>query len=88
VHHEDYNCVLCTTQDEETLLHLFFQCSFSKWCWRFLDIEWNTALRCDANNSEKKLQLQNFQGSAHYSYMDDLVPLYFISQQMEEHYTC
>ncbi|TVU36350.1 hypothetical protein EJB05_18282, partial [Eragrostis curvula] len=41
----DYTCVLCTGQVEETLIHLFFECPFSVWCWRFVNISWNTALQ-------------------------------------------
>jgi hypothetical protein len=48
-------------------------------------VEYSTATRCDANNSEK-LQLQNFQVLIT-ARVNDLVPLYFISQQMEEYYT-
>jgi hypothetical protein len=40
----DYNCVLCTINVEETLQHLFFECSFNKWCWRFVNVYWNTQL--------------------------------------------
>jgi hypothetical protein len=29
---QDYTCVLCNDNIEENLLHLFFECSFSKWC--------------------------------------------------------
>ncbi|RCV38080.1 hypothetical protein SETIT_8G113200v2, partial [Setaria italica] len=25
----------------ETLAHLFFTCTFSQWCWRFLHIRWD-----------------------------------------------
>jgi hypothetical protein len=39
-----YNCVLCSSNVEETLQHLFFECSFSKWCWRFVNVHWNTNL--------------------------------------------
>jgi hypothetical protein len=41
---QDYICVLCSTNSEESLLHLFFECPFSKWCWRMLNIHWNTSL--------------------------------------------
>jgi hypothetical protein len=36
-----YSCVLCNANVEETVEHLFFECSFSSWCWRLLDIDWN-----------------------------------------------
>jgi hypothetical protein len=41
---QDYNCVLCTQGKLETLEHLFFECAFSKWCWRLVGVSWNTAL--------------------------------------------
>jgi hypothetical protein len=41
---QDYTCVLCSTNSEESLLYLFFDCPFSKWCWRMLSIHWNTSL--------------------------------------------
>ena len=30
---DDYNCVLCQQQTEETLMHLLFYCNFAKNCW-------------------------------------------------------
>lgn len=40
----DLTCVLCSLQHRETLFHLFFQCPFSKRCWRKIGISWNTSL--------------------------------------------
>jgi hypothetical protein len=40
----DYSCVLYRQNAEESLFHLFFECHFSKWCWRFVKVQWNTAL--------------------------------------------
>jgi hypothetical protein len=40
----DYNCVLCRHNVEESLMHLFFECPFSKWRWRFVKVQWNTSL--------------------------------------------
>jgi hypothetical protein len=36
------DCVLCDTCPEETLMHLFFECSFSQSFWWAIGIEWNT----------------------------------------------
>jgi hypothetical protein len=36
-----YSCVLCNSGDEETLEHLFFNCSFSISCWSRFNIYWN-----------------------------------------------
>jgi hypothetical protein len=33
----DYNCVLFNDNMEEDLMHLFFECSFNKWCWKFME---------------------------------------------------
>jgi hypothetical protein len=41
---DDYSCVLCRQNAEECLFHLFFECHFSKWCWPFVKVQWNTAL--------------------------------------------
>lgn len=38
-----YACVLCNMNTEETLLHLFFLCPFSRWVWRLLNISWDLA---------------------------------------------
>jgi len=38
---DDYNCVLCNRNMEETAFHLFFGCPFSQSCWQQLDIHWN-----------------------------------------------
>jgi hypothetical protein len=35
---ENYNCVLCSSQAEETLEHLFFHCPFAASCWALLAI--------------------------------------------------
>jgi hypothetical protein len=40
----NYNCVLCVSGSEETLVNLFFSCSFSQWCWRFVGINWDLSL--------------------------------------------
>lgn len=37
---DDYGCILCATSPEETLVHLFFHCPFSKDCWRTLGVVW------------------------------------------------
>ena len=36
----NYNCVLCSDNSEETAFHLFFSCNFSKSCWQTIGIEW------------------------------------------------
>ena len=38
---DNYNCVLCNRNMEETAFHLFFGCPFSQSCWQQLDIHWN-----------------------------------------------
>jgi hypothetical protein len=40
----DYNCVMCNGNSEESLFHLFFDCPFSKSCWNFINIQWDTSL--------------------------------------------
>ena len=36
----NYNCVLCTSQREETAMHLFFTCPFAIRCWQTIGIQW------------------------------------------------
>jgi len=53
---DDYNCVLCNTNSEETNFHLFFDCPFSIACWNSINISWDTNLDpldmvCQARNT-------------------------------------
>lgn len=41
---DSYDCALCNAVVQENRLHLLFECSFSQWCWRFLNINWNSQL--------------------------------------------
>jgi len=41
---EDYSCVMCNQGCEETSLHLYFECSFSKECWESIPISWDLNL--------------------------------------------
>jgi len=36
--------VLCNANVEETLGHLFFECTFSAWCWSFVGVTWDNSL--------------------------------------------
>lgn len=38
---DDYSCVLCSSNIEESSFHLFFECNFSKDCWASIPIDWN-----------------------------------------------
>jgi hypothetical protein len=35
----DYSCVLYIGNVEESLMHLLFECTFSEWCWRFVNVQ-------------------------------------------------
>lgn len=37
----NYNCVLCSLNREETAFHFFFSCPFSQQCWNFLGFHWD-----------------------------------------------
>ena len=37
-------CVLCDNSDRETMMHLFFSCSFSQITWEIIGEEWKTDL--------------------------------------------
>ena len=42
--HPNSWCVLCSTQEEEDLNHLFFTCPFALSCWNKLSIQWDVSL--------------------------------------------
>jgi hypothetical protein len=44
---EGYHCVLCHTNTDETLLHLFFECTSSESRWFAIGINWNLNLQGD-----------------------------------------
>ena len=37
-------CVMCSSGEEETIEHLFFDCPFAKKCWATLHIQWDDSL--------------------------------------------
>ena len=37
-------CVMCTSGEEETIQHLFFDCPFAKECWAILHFQWDDSL--------------------------------------------
>jgi hypothetical protein len=41
---ENYNCILCNMNVEETAFHLFFACPFRQHCWQQLGMQWNLGL--------------------------------------------
>ncbi|XP_062202856.1 WD repeat-containing protein GTS1-like isoform X2 [Phragmites australis] len=41
VNNNNYSCVLCDLQTEETDFHLFFACPFSKRCWESIFLHWD-----------------------------------------------
>lgn len=41
MHLDDYNCVLCDLNCEETCFHLFFECPFRRDCWATIPIVWD-----------------------------------------------
>ena len=50
-------CVLCH-REEETRDHLFFECVFSKRCWRILNIQWQPHQLVHARIENAKLLFQ------------------------------
>ena len=38
---DNFNCILCEGNYEETAYHLFFSCTFSQLCWESIGIFWN-----------------------------------------------
>jgi hypothetical protein len=37
---QDYNCMLCSQSSEETVEHLFLDCTFAKECWNLINLEY------------------------------------------------
>lgn len=44
MHLDDYTCVFCHLNYEETCFHLFFECPFSRSCWQAISVNLNTNL--------------------------------------------
>jgi hypothetical protein len=55
----NYNCVLCDGNVEETAFHLFFSCPFSQRCWQQLGIHWNFTASFFQMMAQAKQQLQS-----------------------------
>jgi hypothetical protein len=55
----NYNCVLCPAQCEETTFHLFFPCPFSLECWEHLNINWRFGQQFHSMMEEAKQQFNN-----------------------------
>jgi hypothetical protein len=55
----NYNCVLCSSNVEETAHHLFFSCPFSQECWQHLGIHWNLQSEFFQMMIQSKQQHQN-----------------------------
>jgi hypothetical protein len=73
---EDYNCVLCNEQAEETVEHLFINCTFAQDCWRIINLSVDPTSNPLLNLESLKDQLNRpfFYGSHHSSklgYLDD-----------------
>jgi hypothetical protein len=55
----NYSCVLCQSNREETTFHLFFLCPFSRECWRSLHIVWDFNLDFFSMMDEARRKFQN-----------------------------
>ena len=53
--HEDNLCVLCDSDEEETIDHLFFTCPFATQCWNRLGFTWDNTL----NLGDRIVQARN-----------------------------
>ncbi|CAO2163661.1 unnamed protein product [Urochloa humidicola] len=40
----NYRCVLCASNREETAMHLFFTCPFAASCWQEIGIQWQCGI--------------------------------------------
>lgn len=55
---QDYNCVLCNANVEESLFHLLLDCPFASQCWSFINIQVDPNLDPFENLQNCKDQLQ------------------------------
>nr|TKV93212.1 hypothetical protein SEVIR_9G211400v2 [Setaria viridis] len=56
---ENYNCVLCSLDLEETTYHLIFECPFSTRCWNFVGISWDHAIRFSDTIQKARMECQH-----------------------------
>jgi len=54
---EDYKCVLCNEQTEETVEHLFINCTFTQDCWRLINLSVDPTANPSLNLERLKNQL-------------------------------
>jgi hypothetical protein len=50
------DCILCEECSQETIMHLFFECSFSQSFWWAIHIEWNTDMHIHDMIKESKIR--------------------------------
>jgi hypothetical protein len=62
-------CILCDTNILESIVHLFFECSFSQSFWWALGFEWNTDLDINSMITDAKNQIYNAHPHGDYNYM-------------------
>ena len=55
----NYNCVLCSNNIEETAFHLFFTCPFTQACWQHLGINWDFTMDFFRMMQQAKAQHNN-----------------------------
>jgi hypothetical protein len=55
---QDYSCILCNANVEESLFHLFLDCPFAVQCWAYIDIQVDADLNPFQNLQNFRDQLQ------------------------------
>jgi len=65
---EDYNCVLCNSRMEETLMHLLLQCPFATQCWAWINVQ-------VPNDLEAFQVLQSFRNQLSVSFFMEIIIL-------------
>jgi hypothetical protein len=53
---EFHDCILCDNYREETIMHLFFECSFRKSFWWAIEFEWNSDMHIHDKIQEAKIR--------------------------------
>lgn len=55
---QSYNCALCNTSTEESLIHLFLRCPFADQCWSLINIQVDHSLDSFESLQSFRTQLQ------------------------------
>ena len=72
---DSFDCAICSSSSEETLIHLFVDCPFAAMCWDMIGVHFSSGVSFPGLISQVKLQINSpfFHGSCYSSLWDHLV---------------